>query len=55
VHKNKTEHVYREMYDAAMQGIHDKLLVKGVKNGHTFTVELLSTRSQDPEKYAYTP
>lgn len=31
------------MYDAAMQGIHDKLIVKGVKDGLTFTAELLPT------------
>ncbi|KXN88048.1 Mannosyl-oligosaccharide 1,2-alpha-mannosidase [Leucoagaricus sp. SymC.cos] len=46
---NRTEHVYREMYDAAMQGIHDKLLVKGVKNGHTLTVELILSHSGDPQ------
>ncbi|KAF9449311.1 glycoside hydrolase family 47 protein [Macrolepiota fuliginosa MF-IS2] len=46
---NQTEHVYREMYDAAMQGVHDKLLVKGAKNGLTLTAELLPTHSRDPQ------
>ncbi|KAF5356345.1 hypothetical protein D9756_004408 [Leucocoprinus leucothites] len=50
---NKTEHVYREMYDAAMQGIHDKLLVKGVKKGLTFTAELIPTHSQAAKEYVY--
>jgi len=43
--------VYREMYDAAMQDIHDKLLVKGAKNGLTFTAELIPTHSRVAEKY----
>jgi hypothetical protein len=34
------------MYDAAMQGIHDKLLVKGIKDGLTFTAELLPSSQE---------
>ncbi|XP_006454944.1 hypothetical protein AGABI2DRAFT_176302 [Agaricus bisporus var. bisporus H97] len=48
---NKTEEVYRTMYDAAMQGIHDKLIVKGVKDGLTFTAELLPTVQNHLEPY----
>jgi len=39
------------MYDAAMQDIHDKLLVKGAKSGLTFTAELIPTHSRVAEKY----
>ncbi|KAJ3564465.1 hypothetical protein NP233_g8277 [Leucocoprinus birnbaumii] len=49
---NKTENVYREMYDGAMQGIHDRLLVKGAKKGLTFTAELIPSPSRaSNEKY----
>jgi len=41
------------MYDAAMQDIHDKLLVKGSKNGLTFTAELIPTHSRVAEKYGH--
>jgi len=34
-----------------MQDIHDKLLVKGAKNGLTFTAELIPTHSRVAEKY----
>ena len=39
------------MYDAAMQDIHDKILVKGAKSGLTFTAELIPTHSRVAEKY----
>ncbi|KAL9715624.1 mannosyl-oligosaccharide alpha-1,2-mannosidase [Leucoagaricus gongylophorus] len=38
------------MYDAAMQDIHDKILVKGAKSGLTFTAELIPTHSRVAEK-----
>lgn len=41
IQTNRTESVYREMYEDAMQAIHKTLILKGVKKHMTWTAELL--------------
>ncbi|TFK23715.1 glycoside hydrolase family 47 protein [Coprinopsis marcescibilis] len=41
---NRTEDVYREMYEIAMTGIYDHLLHKGLHEKHLYTSELLVAR-----------
>lgn len=41
---NRTEEVYREMYDEAMHGVRKHLIRQGVKQGLIYTSELLPRR-----------
>ncbi|KAF9007862.1 glycoside hydrolase family 47 protein [Cyathus striatus] len=45
----KTEEVYREMYEDAMQAIHNTLIQKGIHQNLTLTTELLPSRQHTGE------
>ncbi|KAI0281280.1 glycoside hydrolase [Russula aff. rugulosa BPL654] len=45
IQTDRTEDVYREMYEDAVQGIHDYLIQKSLKTGLTYTAELIPERN----------
>jgi len=45
IQTDRTEDVYREMYEDAVQGIHDHLVQKSIQSGLTYTAELIPERS----------
>ncbi|PFH45060.1 glycoside hydrolase family 47 protein [Amanita thiersii Skay4041] len=48
IQTNRTEPVYREMYDGTMQAIHEHLIKKSLTKGLTYTVELVPQGRNDP-------
>ncbi|TFK38755.1 glycoside hydrolase [Crucibulum laeve] len=46
---NGTENVYREMYDDAMQAIHETLIQRGINNNSIYTAELIPERQHSGE------
>ncbi|KAI0313215.1 glycoside hydrolase [Amylostereum chailletii] len=50
-----TEEVYRDMYDDAIQAIHDHLVQKSVASGLTYTSELIPERDANGISWRLTP
>ncbi|KAI0253282.1 glycoside hydrolase [Lactifluus subvellereus] len=50
IQTDRTEGIYREMYEDAVQAIHDHLIQKSLESGLTYTAELIPERnSADPQ------
>ncbi|KAH9013872.1 glycoside hydrolase family 47 protein [Lactarius hengduanensis] len=48
IQTDRTEGVYREMYEDAVQAIHDHLVQKSLTSGLTYTAELIPERNSGP-------
>ncbi|TFY73677.1 hypothetical protein EWM64_g10336 [Hericium alpestre] len=55
VQTDQTETVYRDMYDDAVQAIHDHLIRRGMSSGLTYTAELIPERDQAGQMCALLP
>lgn len=55
IQTDRTEDVYREMYQDAVQAIHDHLVQKSLTSGLTYTAELIPERSNGELSWRLTP
>lgn len=55
IQTDRTEDVYREMYQDAVQAIHDHLVRKSLTSGLTYTAELIPERNKGELSWRLTP